>query len=55
MQVLLALTAGLVIWIVAWAFGVNAVVAFLATIALVLGAATYRIAEPFLKSLLNRS
>jgi hypothetical protein len=52
--VLVALTVGLVFWIVAWAFGIKAFDAFLVTVALTLGAATARIAAPYVNQFLGR-
>jgi hypothetical protein len=52
--VLVALTVGLVFWIAAWAFGIKAFDAFLVTIAVTLGAATARIAAPYVNQLLGR-
>ena len=54
MSVLVALTVGLVIWIVAWAFGIKAFDAFLVTIFLVVAAAAARLVGPFVKQLLRR-
>ena len=54
MSVLVALTVGLVIWIVAWAFGIKAFDAFLVTILLVVVAAAARLVGPFVKQLLRR-
>jgi hypothetical protein len=51
--VFLALTAGLVFWIVGWTFGIKAFDAFLVTIFLVLVAVTARIASPFVKEYLK--
>lgn len=51
MAVLVALVIGLVIWIVAWAFGVQAFWAFLVTVLLVLIAATQRLVAPYLRRL----
>ena len=53
MGVLVALTVGLVAWIALWAFGTKAFDSFLITIALVLGAATFRIISPYLNKLLK--
>ena len=53
MQVLVALTVGLVIWITAWSFGIKAFDAFLVTVFLVLAAATARIAGPYVRQLLG--
>jgi hypothetical protein len=52
--VLVALTVGLVWWIVAWAFGIKAFDAFLLTAFLVVSAATYLLMKPFLDQLLGR-
>jgi hypothetical protein len=54
MAVLIALTVGLVWWLAAWAFGIKAVDAFILTAALVVGAATFELAKPFLDRLLGR-
>jgi hypothetical protein len=53
MQVLVALTVGLVAWIVLWALGVKPFDGFLVTILLVISAATARIAEPFIRERLR--
>ena len=53
MQVLVALTVGLVTWIVLWALGVKAFDAFLITLLLVVSAAAARIAEPFVRERLR--
>jgi len=54
MAVLVALTVGLVWWITAWAFGIKAFDAFLLTVALVVGAAAYQMAKPYLQQALGR-
>jgi hypothetical protein len=54
MAVLVALTVGLVWWITATAFGIKAFDAFLLTAAIVVGAAAYTIAKPYLDQLLGR-
>ena len=54
MIIFVALTVGLVWWIVAWAFGINPFDAFLLTVALVVGAAAYTIVKPFADQLLGR-
>jgi len=54
MAVLVALTVGLVWWITAWAFGIKAFDAFLLTVALVVGAAAYQMAKPYLRQALGR-
>lgn len=53
MIVLVATTIGLVIWLVAWAFGVKAFDAFLITGALALGAAAVQMSLPFVKQILT--
>ena len=53
MTVLVAWTIGLVFWIVAWALGIKAFDAFLVTIAITLGAATFKIMQPYLNKLLK--
>jgi hypothetical protein len=52
--VLVALAVGLVWWIVAWAFDIKAFDAFLLTVLMVVMAATYTIARPFVDRLLGR-
>lgn len=54
MQVLVALTTGLVFWISAWALGVKSFDAFLVTIALVLGSVTVYVFGPYLRRMLGR-
>ena len=54
MAVYVALTVGVVFWIVAWAFGIKSFDAFLVTIALTLGAASVRLYKPLLDQLLGR-
>lgn len=54
MQVLAALTIGLVVWLVAWSFGIKSFDAFLVPVALVVGAASARIVTPFIKQQLGR-
>ena len=54
MIVLVALTIGLVWWIVAWAFGIKAFDAFLLTMFLVVSAAAYMLIKPFLDQMLGR-
>ena len=53
MQVIVAFTVGLVIWIVLWALGTKSFDAFMITILLVVVAATARIAEPFIRERLK--
>ena len=50
----MAFAVGLVWWISAWAFGVKAFDAFLVTVFLVVAAAGFRIAKPFLDQALGR-
>ena len=49
MPVLIALAVGLAFWIVGWGLGIKPFDAFLVTILLVVSAAAYRIAEPFIR------
>lgn len=53
MIVLVALTTGLVIWIVAWAFGVKAFDAFLVTALLTFTATAVQFAMPFVQKILK--
>ena len=53
MIVLVALTVGLVFWIVAWSFGIKAFDAFLFTALLTVSAAGVRIALPFVDKILK--
>jgi hypothetical protein len=53
-SVLVALTVGLVFWVVAWSFGIKAFDAFLVTVALVMVAAAVRLITPFVNQLLGR-
>ena len=48
MQVLVALTVGLMFWITAWAFGIKSFDAFMVTIVMLVVAATVHIVVPFL-------
>ena len=54
MGVLVALTVGLVFWVVVWALGAKSFDAFLVTALLTVAAATARIAAPFVNQLLGR-
>jgi hypothetical protein len=54
MAVLVALLVGLVWWITAWAFGIKAFDAFLLTVFLVVAAAGYQMAKPFINHALGR-
>jgi hypothetical protein len=53
MIVLVTLTFGLVVWLVAWAFGIKAFDAFLFTGIITLVAAAVQITMPFLKQMLT--
>ena len=53
MQILVALTVGLVVWIVLWSLGAKSFDAFMITILLVISAAVARIAEPFVRDRLR--
>ena len=53
MQVFVALTVGLVVWIVLWALGVKSFDAFMITIVLVISAATARLVEPYVRERLR--
>ncbi len=50
---LVALTVGLVFWIIAWSLGVKAFDAFMVTALITLVAATARIAMPFVQRILR--
>jgi uncharacterized membrane protein len=54
MVVFVTLTIGLVWWITAWAFGINAFDAFLLTAGLVVFAAAFQLMKPFIDQLLGR-
>jgi uncharacterized membrane protein len=54
MVVMVTLTIGLVWWITAWAFGINAFDAFLLTAGLVVFAAAFQLMKPFLDQMLGR-
>ncbi|MEA2473623.1 MAG: hypothetical protein QOE06_1538 [Thermoleophilaceae bacterium] len=49
MGTVVALTVGLIAWVVLWALGAKAFDAFLIPVFLTLGAATARIAMPFVR------
>lgn len=53
MIVLVTLTFGLVVWLVAWAFGIKAFDAFLFTGLVVLLAAAVQITLPFVKQIIH--
>ena len=52
---LVALTIGLVVWILLWAIGVKAVDAFLVTLVILLPAAAWQIFSPGIKRLLGQT
>ena len=54
MAVLVALTIGLVWWVSAWAFGVKSFDAFMLTGLIVVVAAAWYVAKPFIQSFLGR-
>ena len=54
MIVLVTLTIGLIWWIVAWSFNVKSFDAFMVTLLMVVLAAAYTIAKPFLHQMLGR-
>ena len=54
MQVLIALTVGLILWIIGWTFGIKSIDAFFVTIALVLTATAVRFAGPYVRRQLGR-
>ena len=54
MIVLVTLTVGLIWWVAAWAFDIKAFDAFLLTVLLVVMAAAYTMAKPFIDQLLGR-
>ena len=49
MKILVALTVGLVIWIVLWSLGTKALDSFMIAIALVLIAVVVQLTEPFIR------
>lgn len=53
MIVLTALTTGLVIWIVAWSFGVKAFDAFMVTMLITFTATAVQFAMPFVRKILH--
>ena len=54
MAILGALTIGLVWWVSAWAFGIKSFDAFMLTALIVVIAAAWYVAKPFVQSLLGR-
>jgi uncharacterized integral membrane protein len=53
LSVLVALTVGLVFWIIAWSLGVKAFDAFMVTMLITLVAATARIMMPYVNKILK--
>ena len=53
MQVIVALTVGLVIWIVLWSLGAKSFDAFMITALLVVSAAAARLIEPYVRERLR--
>ncbi len=54
MGLLIALTVGLILWIVGWTFGIKSIDAFFVVILLLLVALTVRVAGPFVRRQLGR-
>lgn len=54
MTVLVALSVGLIWWITAWSFGIKPFDAFMLTVLIVVSAAAYTIAKPFIDQMLGR-
>ena len=54
MSILIALTIGLVWWVTAWALGIKSFDAFMLTALIVVVAAAWYVAKPFLQSFLGR-
>jgi hypothetical protein len=54
MGLLIALTAGLVFWIAAWAFGIKSFDAFMLVVAIMVTAFAVRLITPFVKEQLGR-
>ena len=54
MAILVALTIGLVWWVCAWALGVKSFDAFMVTALIVVIAAGWHVAKPFVDSFLGR-
>jgi hypothetical protein len=55
MVTLVALTVGLVVWIVVWALGVKSFDAFLLTLLIVVPAAAYQVFAPGIKKMLGQT
>ena len=54
MAILVALTIGLVWWVAAWALGIKSFDAFMLTALIVVLAAAWYVAKPFVQSFLSR-
>jgi Mn2+/Fe2+ NRAMP family transporter len=54
MSLLVALTIGLVWWVSAWSLGIKSFDAFMVTMLIVVLAATWYVAKPFVQSFLGR-
>ena len=54
MAILVALTIGLVWWVSAWSLGIKSFDAFMLTMLIVVLAAAWYVAKPFLQSFLSR-
>ena len=54
MSILVALTIGLVWWVSAWALGVKSFDAFMVTMLIVVLAAAWYVAKPFVQSFIGR-
>jgi len=55
MVILIALFVGMSFWIVAWSLGFGGFDPFLVVVGLVLAAAAYRIAAPYIKQMTGRT
>ena len=55
MVILVALTVGMVWWVTAWSLGVKSFDAFMITAFVVVLAATWYVARPYVRSFLGRS
>ena len=55
MVILVALTVGLVWWVSAWSLGIKSFDAFMVTAFVVVLAATWYVARPYVQSFLGRS
>ena len=54
MSILVALTVGLVWWVTAWALGIKSFDAFMLTAVIVVAAAGWYVAKPFVQSFIGR-